>query len=247
MKTRLPQGVKKVIGVLSGKGGVGKSMAAVSLAYHLPGRVGILDADVYGPSIPRMLHLKGQPEVTRDNKMIPMENHGLQAMSMGFLSDKAAVWRGLMVMKALQDMIWNTQWRDLDYLVIDFPPGTGDAQLTIMQQVQLAGCVVVSTPQQIALIDALKALEMIQKVHVPLLGTVRNMSGFQCTSCGTHHTLYPNTASTLWDMTDRILDLPFNPLFCDALDQGDLSKAFSNKDLTDRISTFSQSLHNALQ
>ncbi len=182
-------GVEHIIAVASGKGGVGKSTTAVNFALALKEkglRVGILDADIYGPSMPRLLGLKGQPQQVSGNKLAPMEAYGLKVMSMGFLVDEETpmIWRGPMVMSALSQMLKDVAWGELDVLVVDMPPGTGDAQLTMAQQVPLAGAVIVSTPQDLALIDARKGLAMFQKVNVPVLGIVENMSTFVCPHCG---------------------------------------------------------------
>jgi ATP-binding protein involved in chromosome partitioning len=182
-------GVANIIAVASGKGGVGKSTTAVNLALGLKDkglRVGILDADIYGPSMPRLLGLKGQPQQVSGNKLAPMEAYGLKVMSMGFLVDEETpmIWRGPMVMSALSQMLKDVAWGELDVLVVDMPPGTGDAQLTMAQQVPLAGAVIVSTPQDLALIDARKGLNMFRKVNVPVLGLVENMSTFVCPHCG---------------------------------------------------------------
>jgi ATP-binding protein involved in chromosome partitioning len=182
-------GVANIIAVASGKGGVGKSTTAVNLALALKDhglRVGILDADIYGPSMPRLLGLKGRPQQITGNKLAPMEAYGLKVMSMGFLVDEETpmIWRGPMVMSALSQMLKDVAWGELDVLVVDMPPGTGDAQLTIAQQVPLAGAVIVSTPQDLALIDARKGLNMFRKVNVPVLGLVENMSTFVCPHCG---------------------------------------------------------------
>ena len=182
-------GVSNIIAVASGKGGVGKSTTAVNLALALKDhglRVGILDADIYGPSMPRLLGLKGQPQQISGNQLAPMEAYGLKVMSMGFLVDEETpmIWRGPMVMSALSQMLKNVAWGELDVLVVDMPPGTGDAQLTMAQQVPLAGAVIVSTPQDLALIDARKGLNMFRKVNVPVLGIVENMSTFICPHCG---------------------------------------------------------------
>ncbi|GBC00834.1 hypothetical protein RclHR1_03990011 [Rhizophagus clarus] len=182
-------GVKHVIAVASGKGGVGKSTTAVNLALAVSSfrkRVGILDADIFGPSVPRLMNLKGEPNINGQNgNLIPLVNYGVKAMSMGFMvgEDSPVVWRGLMVMKALQQLLHQVQWDELDLLVIDMPPGTGDTQLTISQQVELSGIVIVSTPQDIALIDAKKGANMFSKVNVPILGIVQNMSIFVCPNC----------------------------------------------------------------
>jgi ATP-binding protein involved in chromosome partitioning len=182
-------GVANIIAVASGKGGVGKSTTAVNLAIALKERglkVGILDADIYGPSMPRLLGLKGQPQQIASNKLAPMQAYGLKVMSMGFLVDEETpmIWRGPMVMSALSQMLKDVDWSPLDVLVVDMPPGTGDAQLTMAQQVPLAGAVIVSTPQDLALIDARKGLNMFRKVNVPVLGLVENMSTFICPHCG---------------------------------------------------------------
>ncbi|MFZ0852299.1 MAG: iron-sulfur cluster carrier protein ApbC, partial [Hyphomicrobiaceae bacterium] len=182
-------GVRHLIAVASGKGGVGKSTTAVNLALGLQAlglKVGILDADIYGPSQPRLLGLTGRPQVAQGKMLRPMEGFGLKAMSMGFLVDEATpvIWRGPMVVSALTQMLRDVAWGDLDVLVIDMPPGTGDVQLTIAQQVPLSGAIIVSTPQDLALIDARKGLNMFRKVDVPVLGIVENMSTFVCPHCG---------------------------------------------------------------
>jgi ATP-binding protein involved in chromosome partitioning len=182
-------GVANIIAVASGKGGVGKSTTAVNFALALKEkglRVGILDADIYGPSMPRLLGLKGKPQQVADRKLAPMEAYGLKVMSMGFLVDEETpmIWRGPMVISALSQMLKDVAWGELDVLVVDMPPGTGDAQLTMAQQVPLAGAVIVSTPQDLALIDARKGLSMFEKVNVRVLGIVENMSSFVCPHCG---------------------------------------------------------------
>ena len=181
--------VGAIVAVASGKGGVGKSTTAVNLAVALAAlgqRVGILDADVYGPSLPRMLGVTDKPKPLPDKRIAPLEAHGLKIMSMGFMvpEDTAMVWRGPMVMGALEQMMREVDWGPLDVLVVDMPPGTGDAQLTMAQRVPLAGAVIVSTPQDIALIDARKGMNMFAKVNVPVLGIVENMSTFVCPNCG---------------------------------------------------------------
>jgi ATP-binding protein involved in chromosome partitioning len=182
-------GVRHIIAVASGKGGVGKSTTAVNIALALEARglkVGVLDADIYGPSMPRLLGIKGKPQQLAGDKLAPMEAFGLKVMSMGFLVDEETpmIWRGPMVMSALSQMLKDVAWGDLDVLVVDMPPGTGDAQLTMAQQVPLAGAIIVSTPQDLALIDARKGLNMFRKVDVPVLGIVENMSTFICPHCG---------------------------------------------------------------
>jgi ATP-binding protein involved in chromosome partitioning len=186
--TAIP-GIRSIVAVASGKGGVGKSTVATNLALGLVQlglKVGILDADIYGPSQPRMLGISGRPTSPDGKTLDPMENYGLKCMSMGFLvaEDTPMIWRGPMVQSALQQMLRDVDWGELDILVVDMPPGTGDAQLTMSQQVALSGAVIVSTPQDIALLDARKGLNMFRKVDVPVLGIVENMSVFVCPNCG---------------------------------------------------------------
>ena len=185
----LVPGVKAIVAVASGKGGVGKSTIATNLAValaRLGHSVGLLDADIYGPSQPRMLGIRGRPGSADGKILEPMQAHGLKTMSMGFLvpEETPMIWRGPMVMSALQQMLRDVNWGALDIMIVDMPPGTGDAQLTMAQQVPLAGAVIVSTPQDIALIDARKGLNMFRKVDVPVLGLVENMSWFACPNCG---------------------------------------------------------------
>ncbi|OGA08663.1 MAG: ATP-binding protein [Betaproteobacteria bacterium RIFCSPHIGHO2_12_FULL_69_13] len=186
---KLVPGIKNIIAVASGKGGVGKSTTAVNLALALAAEgasVGMLDADIYGPSQPMMLGIAGRPE-SRDGKSLePMEGHGIQAISIGFLIDvdTPMVWRGPMVTQALEQLLKDTRWRELDFLVVDLPPGTGDIQLTLAQKVPVTGAVIVTTPQDIALIDARKGLKMFEKVGIPILGVVENMSLHVCPKCG---------------------------------------------------------------
>ena len=186
---KLVPGIKNIIAVASGKGGVGKSTTAVNLALALAAEgatVGMLDADIYGPSQPLMLGITGRPSSKDGKSMEPMEGHGVQAMSVGFLieQDTPMVWRGPMVTQALEQLLTETRWRDLDYLVVDLPPGTGDIQLTLAQKVPVTGAVIVTTPQDIALIDARKGLKMFEKVGIPIIGIVENMAIHICSSCG---------------------------------------------------------------
>lgn len=187
-KQKAIPGVKAVIAVASGKGGVGKSTTALNLALGLRGiglKVGLLDADIYGPSVPRLTGIKEMPKLTEDKKMIPLQRFGISLMSIGFLvaEDTAMVWRGPMIQSAIRQMLQDVAWGELDLLVVDMPPGTGDAQLSLAQQVPLAGAVIVSTPQDLALIDARRGITMFKKVDVPTLGIVENMSYFLCPHC----------------------------------------------------------------
>lgn len=188
-------GIGSIIAVASGKGGVGKSTTAVNLALGLQAlglRVGVLDADIYGPSVPRLLGISGRPKQGEGRTIMPMENYGLKVMSMGFLVDEEAamIWRGPMVQSALMQMLREVVWGELDVLVLDMPPGTGDVQLTIAQQVPLAGAVIVSTPQDLALIDARKGITMFRKVEVPLLGVIENMSYFIAPDTGKRYDIF---------------------------------------------------------
>ncbi|MBK6594726.1 MAG: iron-sulfur cluster carrier protein ApbC [Burkholderiales bacterium] len=181
--------VKNIVAVASGKGGVGKSTTAVNLALALAAegaRVGLLDADIYGPSLPMMMGIEGRPESDDGKTMDPMENYGVQVMSIGFLvaQDEAMIWRGPMATQALEQLLRQTNWQDLDYLVVDMPPGTGDIQLTLSQRVPMTGAVIVTTPQDIALLDAKKGIKMFEKVGVPILGIVENMAVHVCSNCG---------------------------------------------------------------
>jgi ATP-binding protein involved in chromosome partitioning len=186
---QLMPNVKNIVAVASGKGGVGKSTTAVNLALALAAEgasVGILDADIYGPSQPMMLGIDAKPESADGKTMEPLENHGVQVMSIGFMveADNPMIWRGPMATQALEQLLRQTNWRELDYLIVDMPPGTGDIQLTLSQRVPLTGAVIVTTPQDIALLDAKKGLKMFEKVGVPILGIVENMAVHVCSNCG---------------------------------------------------------------
>jgi ATP-binding protein involved in chromosome partitioning len=198
----LAPGVHAIVAVASGKGGVGKSTTAVNLALALAAdghSVGILDADIFGPSMPRMMGISGRPGAPDGKVLQPMENYGVKVMSMGFLvaEDTPMIWRGPMVMSALEQMLRDVDWGELDVLVVDMPPGTGDAQLTIAQRVPLAGAVIISTPQDIALLDARKGLNMFRKVDVPVLGIVENMSYFACPHCGERTNIFSHGGARL--------------------------------------------------
>ena len=186
---QLLPGVKNIIAVASGKGGVGKSTTAANLALALAAEgatVGVLDADIYGPSQPMMLGISGRPESVDGQSMEPMQGHGLQVASIGFLvdADQAMIWRGPMATQALDQLLRQTNWKDVDYLIVDMPPGTGDIQLTLSQRVPITGAIIVTTPQDIALLDAKKGLSMFEKVGVPILGLVENMAVYCCPNCG---------------------------------------------------------------
>ena len=188
---------KNIIAIASGKGGVGKSTFAVNFAVALKKlnyKVGILDADIYGPSIPRMMGISGRPQANENKKLIPLESYGIRCMSIGFLIgvDTPTIWRGPMVMKALEQMFNGVEWGELDYLIIDLPPGTGDAQLTLAQSSKLSGSIIVSTPQDVALIDARKGINMFNRVEVPVIGIVENMSYFVCDNCNERHEIFSN-------------------------------------------------------
>lgn len=186
--------VKYIIAIASGKGGVGKSTTAVNLALALASlgkEVGILDADIYGPSQPTMLGGSNRP-ITKDKKLLPVILHGIQSMSIGYLIDEKApmVWRGPMVSMALQQLLNDTEWQNVEYLIIDLPPGTGDIQLTLSQKIPLSGAIIITTPQDLALLDAVRACEMFRKVNVPLLGIVENMSLHSCSQCGHEEAIF---------------------------------------------------------
>ena len=193
--TKFQNPAKNIIAIASGKGGVGKSTFAVNFAVSLEklgNKVGLLDADIYGPSVPRMMGISGKPVSNNNNKLIPLKNYNVSCMSIGFLIDvdTPAIWRGPMVMKALEQMFNGVEWGDLDYLIIDLPPGTGDAQLTLAQNSKLTGSIIISTPQDVALIDVRKGINMFNKVNVPILGIVENMSYFICSNCNEKHEIF---------------------------------------------------------
>ena len=200
--------VKNVIAIASGKGGVGKSTTTVNLALALAAEgatVGILDADIYGPSQPMMMGLSGRPESEDGKTIAPLVNYGVQVMSIGFMiePDQAMIWRGPMATQALDQLLHQTQWGDLDYLLIDMPPGTGDIALTLSQRVPLTGAIIVTTPQDIALLDAKKGLKMFEKVGVPILGIVENMAVYCCPNCGTPNTSLAPMAASAWRPNTR--------------------------------------------
>ncbi|MEZ6087192.1 MAG: Mrp/NBP35 family ATP-binding protein [Pirellulaceae bacterium] len=203
--------VKSVIAVGSGKGGVGKSTVAASLAQCLQrfgSKVGLMDADVYGPSIPHLLGLSGRPEIDENKKIVPIKKGPMPVMSMGFLvePDQAVIWRGPMLHSSVTQFLRDTDWGALDYLIIDMPPGTGDVALTLSQILPLSGAVIVCTPQEVALLDAVKAIAMFGKVHIPILGMVENMSGFQCPDCGKQYDIFGKGGAR--DKAEE-LDVPF--------------------------------------
>lgn len=220
--------VKNVVAVASGKGGVGKSTVAANLALALAetgASVGLMDADVYGPSIPIMMGISERPEVSADQKIIPIERHGIKLMSIGFLADERApiIWRGPMVGKLLQQFMSDVAWGELDYLIMDLPPGTGDAQLTLCQTATISGAVVVTTPQQVALEDVTRAINMFDKVNVPVLGIVENMSYYICSHCGTREEIFLHGGGQRAADQFGILflgEVPLDPQICRGGDAG---------------------------
>lgn len=251
-------GVDKVILVASGKGGVGKSSTAVNLALALQGRdqtcsVGILDADVYGPSIPTMMNLDDEPELNNQDLMIPPRNYGVKCMSMGFLvkKDSAIVWRGLMVMSAIQQLTRKVLWGPLDYLVVDMPPGTGDTQLSISQNIHVDGAVIVTTPQDVALLDARRGVEMFRKVDTPVLGIVQNMSFYRCSKCGHQEHIFGRDGGKL--LSDKLgvpllADIPINVDICEAADKGcPIVAAKPDSDIASSFYSLAESVKAALK
>ncbi|KAF2760240.1 P-loop containing nucleoside triphosphate hydrolase protein [Pseudovirgaria hyperparasitica] len=234
MQRGLPQkrsipGVAKIVAVSSAKGGVGKSTisANLALAFARSGlRAGLLDTDIFGPSVPTLFGLSGEPRLSEKNQLIPLSRYGIKTMSMGYLVAESApvVWRGLMVMKALQQLLHEVEWSGLDVLVLDLPPGTGDVQLTITQQLVLDGAVIVSTPQDLALKDAVKGVNMFKKVNVPLLGLVSNMSGFICPTCSSTHDIFGPSSLISKRCIEHELELlgeiPLHPSICEDADKG---------------------------
>ncbi|GBD44550.1 Iron-sulfur cluster carrier protein [bacterium HR40] len=224
----LVPGVRAIVAVASGKGGVGKSTTAVNLAFGLKTlglRVGLLDADIYGPSVPRMAGASGRPVSVDGRQLRPLESFGVRCMSMGFLVDEEApmIWRGPMVQSALQQMLADVDWGELDVMVVDLPPGTGDAQLTMAQRVPLTGAVIVSTPQDIALLDARKAINMFRKVDVPIFGIVENMSYFCCPHCGRRTEIFAHGGARACAErygVDFLAEIPLDPLIRELSDDG---------------------------
>lgn len=222
-------GVKKIIAVASGKGGVGKSTISVNLACALA-RAGyntaIVDADIYGPSVPKMLGLSGQPEINKENKMVPLKAHGLQSVSMGYLmpEDRAAVWRGPMAIKALFQLFRGTAWNDVEYLIVDMPPGTGDIQLSLADNIPVDGVILVSTPQEIALLDVRKAADMFTKVGIPILGVVENMSYFEDPASGNRSYIFGKNGAKHFAESlgvECLAEVPLNVELREASDKGE--------------------------
>lgn len=226
---QLLSGIKNIVAVASGKGGVGKSTTAANLALALAAEgasVGLLDADIYGPSMPMMMGISGRPESEDGKTMEPMRNYGVQVMSIGFLvdADQAMVWRGPMATQALDQLLRQTRWQDLDYLIVDMPPGTGDIQLTLSQRVPMTGAVVVTTPQDIALLDAVKGINMFEKVGVPILGIVENMAVHVCSQCGHAEHIFGNEGGKKLAQQKGVDYLGAMPLALQIREQADSGK-----------------------
>ena len=232
---------KNIIAIASGKGGVGKSTFAVNFAVTLKNlgySIGILDADIYGPSVPRMMGISDKPVTNDNNKLVPLINYGVKCMSIGFLIEEStpAIWRGPMVMKALEQMFNGVEWGELDYLIIDLPPGTGDAQLTLAQSSKLSGSIIISTPQDIALLDAIKGINMFNKVNVPVLGIVENMSYFICNNCKQKHEIFSNGGAKKESEKFNIPFLGEIPIDIDLRIKSDEGKPFCISEIKNDIS-----------
>ena len=244
--TQLP-GVKKIMAIASGKGGVGKSTTAANLAIALTllgKKIGLLDADVYGPSLPRLFSITQKPEATVNKKLIPIHQYGIECMSIGFMvaEETAMIWRGPMVHSALHQMLKEVLWPELDILIVDMPPGTGDAHLTLCQQVKIDGAVIVSTPQDIALIDARRALTMFRKINIPVLGIIENMSQFSCTHCGHVTEIFSHGGA---QQEARKLNIPFLgeiPLNLSIRQQSDAGKPITASEPDSKISEIYQNI-----
>lgn len=228
MKHKLPN-VKKILLVSSGKGGVGKSTVSANLAIALRNsnlNVGLLDADIFGPSVPKLMNLKGEPRLSSEGKLIPMKNYGVETMSMGYLipnEDSPIVWRGLILQKALQQLMFDVEWHNLDVLVVDLPPGTGDVQLSLSQLLTIDGSVIVSTSQDLALIDVKKGISMFNKVKIPILGLVENMSVFICPNCNHEEHLFGDEGALKEAERlgiEHLGSIPLNKTICQKSDQG---------------------------
>ncbi|KGU33355.1 ATP-binding protein [Candida albicans P75063] len=228
IRQKIPN-VSNIILISSAKGGVGKSTVSVNTALALNSlgkKVGILDADIFGPSIPKLMNLKGEPRLSSSGKLLPLSNYGVQTMSMGYLIDEkqAITWRGLMVMKALQQLLFEVEWSPIDYLVVDMPPGTGDTQLSIGQLLQITGAIIVSTPQDIALIDAVKGITMFNKINIPLIGMVQNMSHFICPNCKHESHIFKNKGAERVALENNLKVLSSIPLNEEICVQSDVGK-----------------------